>query len=137
MFCLAGLKQGQAEQLSKSVKQDLATMYRPFSESLYLLVVVVLNLVLSLHGAVVHPRRWRGRHRPVRDRPSPAASAAGAPSPSRSHHPVTVVVPDAAAAAAVHGGNDGGRAGRGSGGAGRGHGRPRDAESAATRGNKG
>ena len=100
---------------------------------LYLLVVVVLNLVLSLHGAVVHSRRRRGGNWPVGDRPSPAAAPA---SPSRSHHPVTVVVPDAAAAA-VHAGNDGGRAGRGSGGTGRGHGRPRDAEPAATRGSKG
>ena len=66
---------------------------------LYLLVVVVLDLVLPLHGTVVHRRR----HRPVRDHASPAAAAAAA-APSRSHHSVPVVVPDAA----VQAGDDGG-----------------------------
>ena len=69
----------------------------------YLLVVVVLYLVLSLHGAVVDSgRRRRGGHGPVGDGPSASAIA----SPSRSHHPVAVVVPDANA---VHGGDGGGR----------------------------
>merc|ERR1739846_163814 len=35
IFCEAGPRQGQAEQLSKSRKKFLATTYKPFSRSLY------------------------------------------------------------------------------------------------------